>query len=345
MLGPMTTLEVGGPARYFVTCRAEAEIVDALEFARKSDLQVFILGGGSNVVVSDDGFDGLVIEIAVDRSTDRTSMKHFVENGIVTAGAGESWDDVVKFCVENGLAGVECLSGIPGSVGGTPVQNVGAYGQEVSETIDSVGAIDTTTLEPVRLSASECGFAYRQSIFNTSERGRYVIYDVSFRLTPGGRPKIVYRDLIEHFADRRPSLGETRDAVISIRRSKSMVIEAMDENRRSVGSFFKNPVVGREILDRIAAEFDANVPHFAAAADLVKIPAAWLIENAGFYKGYRKGNAGISSRHSLAIVNLGGANAREILELKDEIQKTVREKFDIELLPEPVFIGGFQAKK
>ena len=336
ILAPLTTLEVGGPARYFVRCETENDVVDAFDLARDKNIPVFVLGGGSNIVVSDGGFDGLVVQIAL--------MSISIDGASVIAAAGENWDSLVAQCVEKNLAGIECLSGIPGTVGGTPIQNVGAYGQEVSETIVMVRCYDRTTNSIIELSCADCGFAYRTSIFNTTERDRYVVLSVTYSLIENGPPKIVYKDLIEHFAGQKPTLAETRDAVRSIRRSKSMVIESDDENRRSVGSFFKNPVVDREKFEQIAGHSHSPVPHFPVADEIVKIPAAWLIEHAGFHKGYKRGHAGISTRHTLAIVNRGGATTAEIVSLKDEIRHIVYEKFGMDLVPEPIFVGSFDAK-
>jgi UDP-N-acetylmuramate dehydrogenase len=336
LLAPLTTFEVGGPARYFVRCEAENDVADAFNFASSKKMPVFVLGGGSNIVVSDRGFDGLVIQIALKGIS--------IDRGSVTAAAGENWDSLVAQCVEKNLAGIECLSGIPGTVGGTPVQNVGAYGQEVSETIVMVRCYDRAANTIVELSNADCGFGYRTSVFNTTERDRYVVLSVTYALTKKGSPKIVYKDLIEHFAGQKPTLAETRDTVRSIRRSKSMVIETDDENRRSVGSFFKNPIVERTKYEEIAGQSHSPVPHFQAAGEAVKIPAAWLIEHAGFHKGYASGHAGISTRHTLAIVNRGGATAAEIVSLKNEIRHVVYEKFGIELVPEPIFVGIYDAK-
>lgn len=336
-LAPFTTLGVGGPARFFVRAETEPVIADAVSFAADEGLELFILGGGSNLLVSDVGFDGLVLQI----NTTGISFKDEAGGRVaVFAAAGEDWDELVAACVERGLAGIECLSGIPGLVGGTPVQNVGAYGQEVSETIRSVRCFDRTALEFVDLSNADCGFEYRKSIFNSTMRERYIVTAVEFELSKAGNPKIVYKDLAELFDNRKPSLSETRDAVLKIRRSKSMVIDASDPNSRSAGSFFKNPIVYKSVAEEIARLPEIEkVPHFRVDDERVKIPAAWLIEQAGFRKGFRMGNAGISENHSLAIVNRGGATALEIIALKDEIQRRVREKFDIELQPEPVFVG------
>lgn len=333
-LAPLTTLKVGGPARYFAQPTSVDELKATLAEAHDRGLAIFILGGGSNVVVSDSGFDGLVIRPAF------VGVQFEVEDGKmrVSAGAGENWDTFVESCVKMELAGLEALSGIPGLVGGTPIQNVGAYGQEVSETIVSVECLNRGSGAIEIFSNADCRFAYRQSIFNSTHRDRYVILKVNFELTRNGKPKVAYRDLIERFDGRDPSLADVRAAVLEIRSSKSMVIDASDPNSRSAGSFFKNPIVEQEMYDHIAAEFD-NVPRFPAGRDHVKIPAAWLIENAGFQKGYRMGGAGISARHPLAIINADGATAAEIIALKDAIQQAVSERFSIDLTPEPTFVG------
>ncbi len=328
-LTPLTTLKVGGDARFFVRAETEAEVVEAVDYARSRHIDLFVLGGGSNVLISDAGFDGLVLQIALKGVADA--------NGTVTAAAGEDWDLFVAYCVENDLAGIECLSGIPGFVGGTPVQNVGAYGQEVSETIVDVRCLDRTTGDIVTLANCDCGFTYRTSIFNSTERARYVVLSVRFALQSSGAAKIVYKDLIEHFTGRQPTLAETRDAVLAIRRAKSMVIDEGDPNSRSAGSFFKNPVVERSEFERLRSQFE-GIPSFAFG-DKVKVPAAWLIENTGFHKGFALGKAGISTNHTLAIVNRGEASATELLALKTQIQQAVREKFGILLHPEPVFVG------
>lgn len=335
-LGPLTTLGVGGPARYFTEAASEEELLSAIGFARDRGLEIFILGGGSNLLVADNGFDGLVIKMAL-RGVDLSPPYH--GKVIVKAAAGEEWDSLVEMCVDRGLAGFECLSGIPGLVGATPIQNVGAYGQEVSQTIVEVRCIDRESLEPITLSNSECGFAYRTSIFNTTHRGRYIVTGVTYQLTDGGSPFLEYRDLKERFAGQTPSLVEARRAVLEIRREKSMVIDNADPNSRSAGSFFKNPIVRRERTDEITEAIGETVPFFPMPDGSVKVPAAWLIERAGFSKGYILGNAGISQNHSLAIINRGGASADDVVALKDMIRHAVFSRFEIELVPEPVFLG------
>lgn len=339
-LAEYTTFKIGGKARYFVEARDETEVFRAVEFAEENALDIFILGGGSNVLIADEGFDGLVVKIALKGITVSAQNEETV---LVIAGAGEDWDELVAFCVCENLQGFECLSGIPGLSGGTPVQNVGAYGQEISETIVSVRCFDRRTKKVVELDNTECGFAYRTSIFNTTEKKRYIVLAVTYKLKPGGEPKIAYRDLQNFFGEKKPSLQETREAVLQIRLAKSMVIDKNDINSRSAGSFFKNPVLCREEfarLEKIAKNLKIeNVPHFTVDEEFVKIPAAWLIEKAGFYKGFKRGKAGLSTNHTLAIVNRRNATAREILDLKTEIQNKVIERFNIELRPEPVLVG------
>lgn len=334
-LAPFTTLHLGGNARYFIHAETEEQVVEAVTFVRKSDLKLFILGGGSNIVIADAGFDGVVLQISIPGIHELETQGS--NQQLITVGAGENWDDFVKYSIDRNLAGIECLSGIPGSVGGTPVQNVGAYGQEVSETIVNVRCLDRKTGELVTLNNSECGFSYRKSIFNSAYQERFIVLGVAFALRPNGRPKLVYKDLIEYFADSQPSVAEVRDAVLMIRRSKSMVIDADDPNSRSAGSFFKNPIVSRSKMEELKSVYD-RIPSFEYG-EMFKIPAAWLIENAGFSKGFVLGEAGISSNHSLALINRGHASAKEIVVLKDRIQESVAAKFGIELHPEPIFVG------
>ena len=340
-LAPLTTLGVGGPARFFVEALTEAEVMEAVEFARSRQLPLFVLGGGSNLVVADAGFSGLVLKVGIAAVSQSTAPDGLI---IFDAGAGFDWDALLAQTVEAGCAGLECLSGIPGTVGGTPVQNVGAYGQEVSETIQEVRVLDLQSLEIKTLSNAECEFSYRSSIFNTSERGRYIILRVSFAVQPGGKPSVRYADLQKFFANRpgEPSLAEVRAAVREIRLSKAMLIVPGDEDARSAGSFFKNPVVSQKVFDDLSARLEQRgmqLPSYPAADGFRKLPAAWLVEHAGFAKGYVKGAAGISRRHALAIINRGGATAADIIALKDEIQSRVLSEFGIQLQPEPVFVG------
>jgi UDP-N-acetylmuramate dehydrogenase len=343
LLAPFTTLEIGGAAKYFAEARSEDELLGALSFAERRALPVFVLGGGSNVLVADEGFAGLVLRVAL------KGVAAADEAGSITAGAGEDWDEFVAHCVGQNLAGLECLSGIPGLVGGTPVQNVGAYGQEVSETITAVRAYDRDERRVVEFNNAACEFGYRRSVFNSSARERYVVLAVTYALKPGGAPSLGYADVRSFFAGREsvPSLQEVREAVRAVRARKAMLITPGDLDCRSAGSFFKNPVVARVKFTELEGAArrlgliseGAGVPHFEAGEGKIKVPAAWLIERAGFRKGYRRGRAAISSKHTLALVNLGGATAAEVLTLAGEVQARVREVFGVTLMPEPVFVG------
>lgn len=339
-LAPLTTLGVGGPARFFVEAASAEDVRRAVHYAGERDLLLFVLGGGSNLVVSDSGWPGLVLRIRITGLEEREEGDKL----ILDVGAGEEWDRFVARAVARDCAGIECLSGIPGSVGGTPVQNVGAYGQEVSETIESVQVLDLKDRHLRELCNPACGFAYRTSIFNASERGRYIILRVTYALTPGGRPRIEYADLKKYFAGRTatPTLAEVREAVRHIRADKAMLIVSGDEDCRSAGSFFKNPVLTGEQHGRLcerAAGLGLQVPSYAALSAQHKVSAAWLVEHSGFSKGYTRGPVGISRKHALAIVNRGGATAADVVALKNEIQQRVEETFGIHLSPEPVFVG------
>jgi len=340
-LAPFTTLGIGGPARWFVAASSEAEVTEACAWARERDVPLFVLGGGSNVLVADAGFGGLALHVA---------LKGVEQDGeVYRVAAGEIWDSFVQRAVENGCAGVECMAGIPGTVGGTPVQNVGAYGQEVASVIERVRVFDLKTETFVELGNADCGFAYRRSRFNTVDRGRHVVTRVDYRLRQNGAPRFEYQDLKVHFKDRAqtPSLAEVADAVREIRRGKGMLanetlIAEGDPDCRSAGSFFKNPSVAPEEAERvwqIAADSGVPLRIFPSGDGRVKVPAAWLIEQSGFRKGYALANAGISSRHTLALVNRGGATAAEILALEKRIRAAVEAKFGIRLEMEPEMVG------
>ena len=355
-LAPLTTLQVGGTARFFAELRREDEVREAVQFAKRRELPLFVLGGGSNLVVADSGWPGLVLKIAIGGIASPTANDATGNAVLFSVGAGVNWDDFVAQAVAQNCAGVECLSGIPGSVGGTPVQNVGAYGQEVADTIESVRALDLKQDRIVVLPKPACGFRYRASIFNSTERGRYIILRVNYRLHRGGAPSLKYADLQRHFAGRvqenfserpaekttPPSLAETRAAVRELRRSKGMLIVPGDEDCRSAGSFFKNPVLSEAQFQELAARAASKaleIPSYPALDAQKKVSAAWLVEHAGFSKGYATGAAGISNKHALALINRGNARASDIVELKDEIQRGVQEAWGILLEPEPVFVG------
>jgi UDP-N-acetylmuramate dehydrogenase len=339
-LAPLTTFGVGGPARYLVEAASSAEVAEAVQWARSKGLPLFVLGGGSNLVISDAGWPGVVLKVAIAGIDERS------ENGksLFEVGAGVEWDKVVARAVARNCGGVECLSGIPGSVGGTPVQNVGAYGQEVAETIESVLALDMKDGQIRELCNEACGFSYRTSIFNTSERGRYVILRVTYALDPGGAPRVHYADLKKYFAGRSgtPTLAETRDAVRRIRAGKGMLITPGDEDCRSAGSFFKNPILSFSQFEDLKVRAGAKnlqIPSYPALDAQKKVSAAWLVEHSGFSRGHGHGPVGISRKHALAIVNRGAAHASDIVALKDEIQQRVEDLWGIRLEAEPVFVG------
>ncbi|NOT59002.1 MAG: UDP-N-acetylmuramate dehydrogenase [Acidobacteria bacterium] len=328
-LAPLTILRLGGAARFYADIADESALLEALAFAQTQSLALLILGGGSNLVIADTGFAGLALRI-------KPRGIHQQSDAVVTVAAGEPWDEFVAHCVAHNWAGIETLSGIPGLVGGTPIQNVGAYGQEVSATIQTVRAYDRVAQRFVHLSHAECGFAYRQSIFNTTARERYIVWSVTFGLRVNGTATWHYPDLQKRFTT-QPSLHEVRAAVLDIRRRKGMVIDEADSDTRSAGSFFKNPSLS---VDEFAAlnERAANIPHYPNANQF-KVPAAWLIEQAGFPKGFTAGRVAISTKHSLALVNRGGATTAELIALMRQIQDGVEKRFGVRLQPEPIFVG------
>jgi UDP-N-acetylmuramate dehydrogenase len=338
-LAPLTTLGIGGPARLFVRAETVDEIREAVAWAASQHEPLFVLGGGSNLLIADEGFDGLVLQIDLRGITIRSESLDAV---MVYVAAGERWDDFVAFAVMRGWAGIECLSGIPGLTGATPIQNVGAYGQDVSETIIRVEAIERDTGRVVTLTNWECGFGYRQSNFKSSAKDRYIVAGVTFRLTPGGAASIRYPELQAYLDEHEIDVSDlrgVRNAVIAIRKRKGMVLDPADPDTRSDGSFFMNPVVTQSALDEVLLRAGTkNVPHFPSG-DQIKLSAAWLIEHAGFHKGFVHGNTGLSSKHTLAVINRGGGTAREVLELVAMIQRRVREEFGVEIQPEPNFIG------
>jgi UDP-N-acetylmuramate dehydrogenase len=334
LLAPLTTFGIGGPARWFAEAACEAEVAEAAAWACERGLPLFVLGGGSNLLVADAGFSGLALKIGL-KGIER-------EGAIFHAAAGEDWSAFVEQMVASDCAGLECLAGIPGTVGGTPVQNVGAYGQEAGALIERVRAFDLEHSAFVEFTGAECGFAYRRSRFNGADRGRYVVTRVDYRLEPGGKPTLRYAELERAVSDAgAKTLAEVAALVCEIRKTKGMLLVEGDVDCRSAGSFFKNPVVSEAVYRQIAASSAGSPPRFSAGteSDQVKIPAAWLIERAGFTKGYALGAAAISSRHTLALVNRGGARAGEILDLAAKIQESVAARFGLRLEMEPVRVG------
>jgi UDP-N-acetylmuramate dehydrogenase len=333
LLKDHTTLRLGGPARGWVRATTEAELVEALTSVEGP---VLVLGGGSNLVVADAGFDGTVVEVATRGvRADVEGDDPTCGGAIVTVAAGESWDELVATAVERGWVGVEALAGIPGLVGATPIQNVGAYGQEVSQTVAQVRVWDRV-LKGVRTFANaDCRFGYRTSRFKADPE-RHVVLDVTFQLRQGslGAP-VQYAELARTLGvelGQRTPVAEVREAVLGLRRSKGMVLDPDDHDTWSAGSFFTNPVVA-----------PSDVPHGAPGwpqpDGRVKVPAAWLIEQAGFHKGYGTGAVGLSTKHTLAITNRGGATTEELLALARQLRDGVEAAHGIRLVNEPVLVG------
>ncbi|MGZ4248168.1 MAG: UDP-N-acetylmuramate dehydrogenase [Solirubrobacteraceae bacterium] len=342
-LSELTTLRVGGPARRLVTAATVEQVIEVVAGADAAGEALLIIAGGSNLLIGDQGFDGTVVQMALGG----IAIGETGDGVRLVAGAGEPWDRVVAACVDAGLAGVECLSGIPGSTGATPIQNVGAYGQDVSETVVSVSAYDRRSQTVVELEPGQCGFGYRTSAFKGSDR--YVVLRVAFALdrSPLARG-IRYAELARALGVEpggRPSLGATREAVLELRRGKGMVIDPDDPDSVSAGSFFLNPILSREAftsVQRRAAQRlgeGTQVPVWPDADGSVKTSAAWLIEHAGFHRGYGNGRAGISSKHTLAIVNRGGASSEELVAVAREMRDGVQDAFGVELHPEPTLVG------
>jgi UDP-N-acetylmuramate dehydrogenase len=336
-LAGRTTLNVGGRAAWFVSADRVEDVAFADDWCRSRDVDLWVLGGGSNVVVADGGFSGLVLRVGI--SSWRTDLRH--DEIVVDVGAGAAWDSVVSRLVDGGWTGVECLSGIPGTVGGTPIQNVGAYGQEVAAVIDTVQAFDREERRAVELPAAHCGFSYRLSRFKNADAGRFVICAVRFRLRRGA-PTVTYPDVERWLADERvgtPEVADVRRAVLAIRRAKGMVLDPADADTRSVGSFFMNPVVSddtRSHLDELAR---GTVPARPAGVGRWRVPAAWLIERAGWRRGDGEGPVGLSTKHPLAIVNRGGARAADVVRFAARVKRRVADACGVWLLPEPVFVG------
>ena len=335
-LAPLTTLRVGGPAARFVELVTEDDVVDAARSSESRGEPMFILGAGSNVVVGDDGFHGLVARIAI------RGIEVGRDGGrvVLDVAAGEDWDQLVARTVDEQWGGLECMSGIPGLVGATPVQNVGAYGQEVRDTIVSVRAYDRHTRAFVEMAAPECRFAYRTSVFKGSQR--WIVTRVRLSLAPAGEVVVRYAELaraLQVAEGARHGSRLVRETVLSLRRSKGMVLDDGDPESVSAGSFFVNPIVDGSRLSDISVRAGEAPPHFSAGDGLHKVAAAWLVERAGFAKGWGRGRVGVSRKHALALVNRGGASTSELLALAREIRDGVLARFGVALHPEPVFIG------
>jgi UDP-N-acetylmuramate dehydrogenase len=338
-LAPRCTLGVGGQARYFLEARSERDLRDAVRFARARSIPLRVLGGGSNLVIADDGIDGLVVRVGV-RGVATSRNGNIVR---VTAAAGEPWDELVARTVSAGLAGLECLSGIPGLVGATPIQNVGAYGQEVSDTIAEVQVLDRTSGEVAVLPASECRFAYRDSRFKNGDQDRFIVLSVTYQLAVAGSPSLRYPELVRDLERRgisKPTLSDVRTTVLAIRRTKSMVLDVSDENRRSCGSFFVNPIVSPELATTAEARLrQTDMPRYPQPDGRVKLSAAWLIERSGMPRGYSSGAVGLSTKHTLAVVCHDGARAADVIAFARHVRDVVLERSGVQIVPEPVFWG------
>jgi len=340
-LADYTTLGLGGPAGTFVAAPTEAALVDAVTAADAAGAPVLILGGGSNLVIADEGFPGTVIHVSTRGVGYTEASDGHVD---VTVASGEDWDDVVAAAVAEGLAGLECLSGIPGRAGATPIQNVGAYGHEVAEVITSVRVFDRQARQVQLIPNGSCHFAYRTSYFK-QDPARYVVLGVTYRLARGSLSMPVkYAELAAELGvemGERAGVGEVRSAVLKIRARKGMVLNPGDPDTKSAGSFFTNPVLDAGQFARLAAAAAGPVPRFDAGDGKVKVPAAWLIEHAGFGKGYGvPGRARVSTKHTLALVNANGATTADLLTLAREIRDGVHATFGVTLTPEPILIGA-----
>lgn len=342
LLSELTTLGVGGPAWALAPFHTADDLVELSDHARREGKAMVVLGGGSNVLVSDQGIDALVVQPAAAGYT----ITNFGAGGVVRADAGLVWDELVEATVERGLSGIEALSGIPGQVGGAPIQNIGAYGQELSGALLEVTVWDRRQRSLRVLSGDECAFGYRTSRFKREDAGRFIILDVTLRLRRA-RPVVRYAELDRELGslseEPAEAVRQVRAAVLRIRRTKSMVLDdPNDPNRRSVGSFFTNPVVSSARADdvqrRVQSEGDP-MPRFPEPDGRVKVSAAWLIERAGFSKGWFDGEAGLSTAHTLAVVNRGGATATDIVRVARRIRSRVRHVFGVVLQPEPVLLG------
>jgi len=337
-LSSRTTLGVGGHATHFVSADTDGAVLEAVRAARERGTPLYPLGGGSNVVIADEGVEGTVLEVAICG----VKIERKGDLAVVTAGAGENWHDFADKMTRQGFAGVECLGGIPGAVGATPIQNVGAYGQEVSQTITRVRALHRETGEIEEFDRERCEFSYRNSIFKQALRDRYVVLDVTFELKINGAPYVRYGELkntLEARGNPAPSLDEVFETVVRLRRAKSMVLDPKDPNRRSCGSFFVNVQVSSDEAKRISEIAGIDVPQFPGEGGLVKLPAAWLIEKAGLEKGVRHGPVGLSTKHTLAIVAHENATAEHVTGFARFVRETVEKKFGVRLIPEPHFWG------
>lgn len=350
-LKQFTTFKVGGNADYFCRVSSADELKEAVNFSKENNLPIFALGGGSNILISDDGFSGLVIRMEIKG----ISFEEKDKDVFITAGAGESWDNLVQKCISNNIAGIECLSGVPGTVGAAPIQNIACYGQSVDKVISGVNAINITTGEEIYFSNRECDFRYRNSFFKTKKGKGYIITHVEFIFNKEKKPSAEYKDykysIADYFKNKKnpPALSDIRNAVMDIRNKKGMIINRQCKPYKSAGSFFSAPIVSNKMFEyvkNVAGSDTAKMKelepwHWTIDSRKVKIAPAFLMEYTDFKKGYMSGNVGISPKHSLAIINLGKANASDIFKLSQKIKKEIYKKFKIKLENEVNLIGNF----
>ncbi len=343
-LSEHTSINLGGTALYFISCRSNDEITEALKFSKEKNLQVQIMSGGSNIVFPDTGFPGVVISVDIKGLTFRKSG----DDVFAVVGAGVSLDSLIVECIDRGYAGIECLSGIPGSAGAAPIQNAGAYGQEIADVLEYVSVIDRKDFSLRKFTKPECGFSYRQSRFKKEDADKFIITEICIRLSENSLNEIKYSTLNERLCNNqdyekikgmKEKLSIIRNTVLEIRKEKSMVLDKADINSRSCGSFFMNPVLNEDKFLEFRKRINKLYPEFPfyKSGNEYKIPAAWLVEKSGFKKGYRKNGVGISSNHSLALINISGT-ASDLIHLSEEIQNAVKFKFGINLIPEPVIV-------
>lgn len=337
-LSTQTTLQIGGPARYLASPTSLDELQQCLDFAASKNLPVYPIGGGSNILAADEGYAGMLLR----PSNKELEVVETTSNRvIIRAGAGVVWDDLVAYTVEQDLAGLECLSGIPGNVGACPIQNIGAYGQEACNIVHSLLLYDRQTGQTQRVTNEQCGFTYRMSNFKGCWAGRYIVWSVDFSLTAHGQPRLRYGDLTRHFAEYENSdlsIQDVRQAVLLIRARKSMTHSPEDPNSRSAGSFYLNPIVDAQLAAKLLEQYP-DMPVYDAPSGKRKLSAAWLLDHSGCHKGLRLGQAGLSENHILALVNLGDCTAKEMLELSSFVTQKVYETFAIKLVPEPNMLG------
>ncbi len=331
----MTTLGVGGPLKYYAEIKTKTDLQNAIKFAETNNLKILVIGQGSNMLISDKGFGGLAIKF---KNTSITKKSENKQSVVINVAAGVKWDDFVLYTVNKNYRGVECMSGIPGTVGASAVQNIGAYGQQISDVIKSVELYDISAKKFITIPKNKCDYSYRNSKFKNNNQT--IIYSTEIVLTKNVNKNSIIHDQLKNLTEKqKESPKEIRKAVLKIRKSKSMVVSKNDPDSKSAGSFFTNPSISTKKAGELREKYDANIPLYENPDKTFKIAAAWLIENSGFHKGYIYKDTGLSTKHALAIINRGNSTAQEIMEFSHVIQSSVKNKFGIELVPEVVFVG------